>query len=69
MIDAFIAADTAPTQALCDVYRLLRARGLDPDIYAVETIRYWLAQGYSPARLLTEILLGEMSDQPGPEPQ
>lgn len=41
---------------LTDVDRLIRAAGSIPALYRPETISYWLHQGYSPQRIVTEIL-------------
>lgn len=41
---------------LRDVQRLILVKGGDFDIYERETIRYWLRKGWSPERIVSELL-------------
>lgn len=46
----------AVTLAIREVHRLILEHGSDPAIYDQTTIRYWLAQGHTPAWIAREIL-------------
>jgi hypothetical protein len=38
------------------VDRLIRSAGDDPGLYAPETIAYWLRQGWTPERIVRDLL-------------
>jgi len=46
------------------VAMLLAARGLDPDVFCQETIRYWLTRGKTP-RAVERLLIGRPDTDAG----
>ena len=51
-----LCIDAHHVAAWIRLVRLIRAHGGDPDVYRPETIQYWIAQGWPPERIVTEIL-------------